>query len=158
MGAREQGERTKRDELRTVKHQKTADPLTVKCPRCDAGVRAGCMSPATGRGVRPHRARQQLANTVRAAIQGATLKPDAATPAEPITAEAIPLPSHERETDRAERIAKELGVENSVALDIGYLRDLEVRIIEAARRHPELREFPVSNVSLETFLDALEEQ
>jgi hypothetical protein len=83
---------------------------------------------------------------------------DTATPAEPITAEAIPLPSHERETDRAERIAKESGVEKSVALDIGYLRDLEARIVDAAHRHPELRDFPVFNALLETFLDALENQ
>jgi len=53
------------------------------------------------------------------------------------------------ETNRVEAIAKELGVEFSVASDIDYLRCLEKRIVAAAKKHPEIRDFAVVNEPLE---------
>lgn len=60
------------------------------------------------------------------------------------------------ETDRIDAIAKELGVETSVADDIDYLRCMERRIVAAAKRHPHLRDFDVRNEALEAQLEALE--
>jgi hypothetical protein len=61
----------------------------------------------------------------------------------------------ETETQRAEAIEKELGVDFSVALDIDYLRQMERQIVAAAKKHPEIRNFEVSNPFLERQLDRL---
>lgn len=63
-----------------MKQQKTADPLTVRCPHCDASPRAGCRLP-NGYGARPHRARRELANRPREPVPNLTrggYKPDSA--------------------------------------------------------------------------------
>jgi hypothetical protein len=54
-----------------------------------------------------------------------------------------------------ERLAKELGVSESVAMDIDYLRSFEKRIIEAAKAHPEVISFHVDNDLLEKQLFVL---
>ena len=52
-------------------------------------------------------------------------------------------------TEEMARLAKELGVSESVAMDIDYLRSYEKRIIEAAKSHPEIISFHVDNAILE---------
>lgn len=59
-------------------------------------------------------------------------------------------------TEKVEQVAQELGIENSVALDIIYLRECEHRIISAAKKHPHLRDFKVFNAELEEQLESLE--
>ncbi len=58
-----------------------------------------------------------------------------------------------RYRERVEALAKELGIELSIAMDIAYLDDLRERIVECAKRHPELRYFPVENPDLENYLE-----
>ena len=60
-------------------------------------------------------------------------------------------------TEEAEEIARTLGVEFSVALDVLYLRGLEHRVVSVARNHSALRDFPVLHESLEQFLESYEQ-
>lgn len=52
-----------------------------------------------------------------------------------------------------ELLAQKHGIEEGVAMDVLYLNKLKQRIIETARAHPELRDFPVHNPGLEKKLD-----
>ncbi len=55
-------------------------------------------------------------------------------------------------TKAVEAIARKLGVEFSVALDIHYLQELQTRIVQCAKAHRELRHFPVYSQRLELML------
>lgn len=57
---------------------------------------------------------------------------------------------------RVERLAAKLKVDFAVAMDIDYLRQLEKRIIKAARKNSKLRDFYVFNKRLEQQLNRLE--
>lgn len=56
-------------------------------------------------------------------------------------------------SDEVAAIAIELDIEHSVALDIHYLRMLEKRIVEHAKKNPRMRDYPVFNQELEELLD-----
>ena len=58
-------------------------------------------------------------------------------------------------TQHVEAIARDLGVRDSVAMDILYLRSLEDRVIKAAKLHPQVGDFEVSNEALEAQLESL---
>lgn len=58
-------------------------------------------------------------------------------------------------TQEVEKLAVDLGVETSVAMDILYLRTCEQRIILAVQMHPELCNFNVYNPALESQLEKL---
>jgi hypothetical protein len=60
-------------------------------------------------------------------------------------------------TQQIEKLAAELNIDFSVAMDIDYLRWLEGRILKLAKAEPQARDFLVSNLELENQLDAMED-
>lgn len=59
-------------------------------------------------------------------------------------------------TEEVEKLAEELEVSFSVAMDIHYLRSLENRILQTLQAHPEVITFQVYNEVLENQLQELE--